>query len=66
MDYVDDILIPDNNLTIMLKLASALNSSFALKGLGSTSSLEFKHFGTIGLYVTHSKYIIDLLKDGWS
>ena len=61
---VDDILISCNNHSLINKTISQLNSTFALKALGSVNYfLGFEVFqDSTGLYLTQSKYIVDLLK----
>ena len=61
--YVDDILITGSDQHQVTKLIADLNKQFALKTLGSMSYfLGFEAYrDEIGLYLTHHKYIQDLL-----
>ena len=62
--YVDDILIIGTNPKVIEKLTTYLNKTFALKLLGSLHYfLSIEAFQSdIELYLTQSKYIVDLLK----
>lgn len=62
--YVDDIRTSGNNSALISHTISLLNTSFALKTLGSVNYfLGFKAFRDSNrLYLTQSKYIVDLLK----
>ena len=62
--YVDDILIIGTNPKVIEKLTTYLNKTFALKLLGSLHYfLSIEAFQSdIELYLTQSKYIVELLK----
>ncbi|KAL5764857.1 hypothetical protein ACOSQ2_017451 [Xanthoceras sorbifolium] len=61
--YVDDILITGSNSALIHKLISDLNSTFALKTLGSVNYfLGFEALrNSSGLLLTQTKYVTDLL-----
>lgn len=65
ISYVDDLLITNNDFSVILSLKSALHQAFTIKDLGS-----LKYF--LGIEVTRSssgillnqwKYILDMLQD---
>ncbi|KAK0605599.1 hypothetical protein LWI29_028589 [Acer saccharum] len=62
--YVDDILITGSDSGAINKLISTLHNTFALKTLGQVNFfLGFEAFrDSTGLYLTQSKYVLDLLK----
>ena len=62
--YVDDILVTGSNPIALKKCIQDLDDHFTLKTLGSISYfLGFEAHRTVdGLYLTQSKYVLDLLK----
>lgn len=62
--YVDDILIMGTNASWVNQVVKDLNKKFALKKLGSLHYfLGFEaHMDSFGLYLSQTKYILDLLK----
>ncbi|KAF7835572.1 Copia protein [Senna tora] len=62
--YVDDILITGNDSSYLKEFVRRLNSTFALKDLGSLYyflGFEVQRDAS-GIYLNQSKYILDLLK----
>ena len=63
--YVDDILVTSSNPISLKACIQDLDAHFALKTLGSVSYfLGFEAYRDAeGMYLTQSKYILDLLKN---
>lgn len=62
--YVDDILLSRNDFLLIQSLKSLLHHKFSIKDLGPVKfymGLEF-HMNQDGLFLSHHKFIIDLLK----
>ena len=62
--YIDDILITGSDNTALKSCIADLETHFALKTLGSVNYfLGFEAYrDTSGLYLSQSKYILDVLK----
>ncbi|KAL0539391.1 hypothetical protein IC582_023603 [Cucumis melo] len=63
--YVDDLIIMDSSEKDVNSLVHSLNSQFALKDLGKLSyffGVQVSYPTTGGLFLSQSKYIIDLLQ----
>jgi hypothetical protein len=62
--YVDDIIVTGNNLSVINDLILSLQSDFKLKDLGTLSFFlgVHVHRNHQHLHLSHSKYIVDLLR----